>query len=110
MSVKHIKEEYQRICNDYTEMLDTVKELEIAVSENIVSQEQLDNIKESLDIIKTNYMRWQYIIFLLDKPNKKSKQKRYNKKYDKLNKSESEENREALDQFKDKIKSLNNFG
>lgn len=106
MSVKHIREQYQQITEDYMDMLDSVKELEQAVSEKVVSQEKLDNIKQQLEIIRTNYMRWQYVMFLLDKPNKKVKQKKYNKTYTKMPKTEHEENKEALNKFKDNINNL----
>lgn len=112
MSVKHIRKEFQRICGDYKEMLDTVHELEQAVSDNIVSQEKLDEVKQSLETIKTNYMRWSWIIHLLDLPNNKEKQKKYNRQFqnriqtnDKL-KTEEEEDREALSTFRDKINSI----
>ena len=112
MSVKHIEQEYDRICNDYKEMVESLHDLEDLVSQNVVSQEKVDNIKESLEIIKANYMRWSWVMHLLNLPNNKKKQKKYNKQFSKrieLNNSmvsEHQENIDALKQFEDKIRSF----
>lgn len=93
-------------------MIESLHDLEDLVSQNIVSQEKVDNIKESLETIKTNYMRWSWIMHLLNLPNRKNKQKKYNKQFSKrieLNnsiKSEHIENIDALNSFKDKVKNF----
>lgn len=112
MSIKHIREEYNRIVLDYLEMLDTVHELEEAVSNSVVSQEKLDEVKQSVEIVKANYMRWNWVMHLLDLPNKPQKQKKFNKQFkqriddNKKITSEHEENLEAIANFKNKINSL----
>ena len=112
MSVKHIEQEYDRVCNDYKDMIESLHDLEDLVSQNIVSQEKVDNIKESLETIKNNYMRWSWVMHLLNLPNRKNKQKKYNKQFSKrieLNnsiKSEHIENIDALNSFKDKVKNF----
>ena len=111
MSIKHIEQEYDRICNDYKDMVESLHDLEELVDQNVVSQEKVDNIKQSLETIKANYMRWSWVMHLLNLPNKKEKQKKYNKQFQKridLNNSikpEHWENMEALQNFKEKINS-----
>lgn len=77
MSRKDVENYYNLICNDYHELLTTLNELEEAVKENMVSPERLDNMKVLFEPIKNNYMTWSYLMYLLNKPVKKSKHKRY---------------------------------
>ena len=115
MSVKHVKEYFDKISNDYLEMLETVHELEEAVSQNIISQEKLDATVSSVEKMKENYLRWSYMMYLLNMPNKKDKKKVYEKRMEKvLSKIPKEhkidsilkENRDSIDTFKEKIKEL----
>lgn len=108
MSVKHIKKEYERICADYHEMLESIHELEELVSEKAISPERIDELKAPLETMKANYMRWSYVMHLLNMPNKKQKLDRYNKQhsYIKMDKTEHEEDMEAISQFKSGINSL----
>lgn len=112
MSVKHIKKYFDQIANDYTEMLDVIHELEKAVSENIVSQEKLDETVKSVERLKENYMRWSYMMYLLNLPNKKDKKKVYERRMEKfLSKIPKKdridnilkEDRDSIQQFKEKI-------
>ena len=115
MSVKHIKKYFDQIANDYTEMLDVIHELEEAVSENIISQEKLDETVKSVEKLKENYMRWSYMMYLLNMPNKKDKKKVYEKRMEKVLKSIPKkdrvdsvllENKDCINQFKTDINNL----
>lgn len=115
MSVKHVKKYFDQISNDYIEMLDVIHELEQAVSENIVSQEKLDETVKSVERLKDNYMRWSYMMYLLNLPNKKEKKKVYEKRMSnflsKIPKKDRidevlKENKNSIKEFKDKIHSI----
>lgn len=117
MSIKHVKKYFDQIATDYTEMLDVVHELEEAVSENIVSQEKLDETMKVVERLKENYMRWSYMMFLLNQPNKKDKkksyQKRMEKELEKIPKKDRidetlEENKTCIKQFKNEIHKMTN--
>lgn len=109
MSKKDVEIYYKQIVDQYSEMVDNVKEMEGYVSTHMVDSETLDKMKTMLEPIKNNYMTLSYIMFLLNKPTKKKKEARYasqNKKV--LSKIEEKntktgilkENKECLKKFK----------
>lgn len=94
-------------------MIDVIHELEEEVSKNIISQEKLDETLKSVDKLKENYMRWSYMMYLLNLPNKKDKKKVYEKRMEKfINKIPKkdrikqvlEENTSCLTKFRESVK------
>lgn len=83
MSVCDIKEYYKQVCDQYNEMIQNLKDMEEYSQKNMVEPERLDQFKEALKPIKENYLTLSYIIFLLNRPNKKEKQKKYLKQHKK---------------------------
>lgn len=79
MSKKHVEQYFKTIADQYSEMLDLLKELEQQYETNIIEPERLDKIKESIVPLKTNYQRISYIMYLLNMPNRKEKQTKYKK-------------------------------
>lgn len=79
MGVKHVKDYYDQIGNDYHEMIQTLKDMEEECNNGLVSPERVEQLKKMLEPIKTNYARISYIMFLLNMPNKKEKQRWYAK-------------------------------
>ena len=77
MSVRDIKIYYDEISDQYHEMMDNLRYLEEELKKNVVEPERVDQLKKIIIPLKDNYERWSYMMFLLNKPNKKSKQKRY---------------------------------
>ena len=115
MSVKHIKEYFNQISNDYVEMLDTFHELEDLAAQEIISQEKLDETTQVINNLKENYLRWSYMIYLLNLPNKKEKRKSYEKRLskelEKIPKKDRienvlQENKTSIKEFKDNIRKL----
>ena len=97
MSYKHIKEYYNKICEDYHEMIETLHELEEEAQTTIVPPEAVEKIETIIKPMKDNYERWSYMMFLLNMPNKKSKQKAYSKQFNKIKQEfEQNNNLEAL--------------
>lgn len=103
---------FLQVQNQYMEMLDNVKDLESALKNKHIEQEQFDNMQRDIALIKENYERLVYILMLLNKPNRKNKQSKeenINKQwYDYLKGASKEaildENRDALVDFKKMVK------
>lgn len=83
MSVRDVKLYYAQVCDQYNEMIQNLKELEEYVTKNMVEPERLDQFKQTLEPIKDNYLTLSYVMFLLNKPNKKEKQCKYIKQHKK---------------------------
>lgn len=77
MSVKDVREYYNKISDDYHELVLTLKELEEEYNNNLVSPESLENLKKQIEPIKTNFRTISYIIYLLNQPTKREKKGRY---------------------------------
>lgn len=79
MSVKHIKDYYLKITNDYHMMNETLKEMEKAITDDNleIAKQNIPMIKQQVAQLKENYLRISYIMFLLNMPNKKDKQRKY---------------------------------
>lgn len=84
MSVKHIKEYYEKVCADYHEIIETLHELEEEAQKNIVPPEMVDNLQNLIKPMKDNYERWSYMMFLLNMPDKKEKKKKYERQFRKV--------------------------
>lgn len=77
MSIKHVKEYYNEVSSQYHEFNENLQELEVQVQKGMASPELMEKLKEMIAPLKNNWMTLNYIIFLLNKPNKKPKQARY---------------------------------
>lgn len=87
MALKHIKEYYKKIESQYLGLLARVKEFDEALKKGEVSPEQADTAKQMLFKVEDNYKRWSYLLFLLNQPSKKEKQKGYLKQHSQLAKA-----------------------
>lgn len=83
MSVRDVKEYYNQVCDQYNEMINDLQELEEYAKTNMVEPERLEQYKQTIGPIKENYLTLSYIMFLLNQPNKKEKQKKYLKQHKK---------------------------
>lgn len=109
MSVKHIREYYSTIATQYLVMKDTLKQLEESAKEDEeVAKNMLQNItniRQQVNLLKSNYDRISYLIYLLDMPNKKEKKKKYRNRI-KLN-IDTKDTAESVKQENDDI--INNI-
>lgn len=107
MAVKDVNNYYNELLSQYLEMKEALKSLEEKATDesSAVLNNQIEMIRKEVDIIKTNYERIAYIMYLLNMPNKKSKKSGYSKAEQKrlnsLNKDNllngiKEENNKAL--------------
>jgi ribosome recycling factor len=116
MSVKHIKEYYEEVSAQYHELLNELKDFEKEAQEGMIEPERLDMIKENIKPLTNNYQTLSWIMFLLNKPNKKQKHKTYErqnqKRLNSLDKRFSKEgvintNNDTLDRLKADFKGNN---
>lgn len=108
MAKKDIDIYFQQVCKDYHELVTTLHEMEEEVSKGLLDPDKLIQIKEYIEPIKINWQRISYIIYLLNKPAKNKKSKRYadqNKKLVHENSTLNDVHNENCKQI-DKIKSV----
>lgn len=84
MARKDVQIYYDQVCEQYHEMLENIKDFEKECSDGLIEPERLDQLKLNMQPIINNYKTLSWIMFLLNKPTKKSKHVRYenqNKKF-----------------------------
>ena len=77
MSVKAVRDYYNQICDQYSEMLQDIRDFEEEASRGLIEPERVERLKDQIAPIKQNYERWSYMMFLLNQPQRKSKQRKY---------------------------------
>lgn len=77
MSKRHVDEYFEVVANQYHEMLESLHDMEEECTKGLLDPDRLEQIKKLIEPLKQNYMRISYIMFLLNKPNKEKKIKRY---------------------------------
>ena len=115
MSIKDVREYHLKMTSDYVDLKETINKLESEITEE-TSKEALNNIsllKEQAEKVQENYNRINYIMYLFDKPTRKSKHKKWEKQNenrlkiipikDRLD-GISEENKNNLDGLKKYVK------
>ena len=113
MAKSHVVQYFLEVENQYLEMAENLKEMQQLAAENKISAEDYEQILREVDLLKSNYERIAYIMFLLNKPQRKSKKPSTDdlKWYEALKTSSKEaildENRDALCTIKQLIKEGN---
>lgn len=79
MAIKHLEEYYKKVCDDYTEMLQTLTDMEEAFNNNLVSDEQMNQLKQMIEPLKNNYMTLSWVMYLLYQPARKEKFSKYDR-------------------------------
>ena len=69
MSVKHVKKYYDEVCNQYHEFVAELKDFQELCNQGMVAPEVIEQAKKSIEPLKDNWEKLNYIIFLLNKPN-----------------------------------------
>ena len=107
MSKKDFDKEFIQIENQYLEMLENLKDMEKELADGLVNPDLLEQMKEIIKPLRTNYEMWNYIKFLLNKPTKKKKEEKYKNQNKKLMvkmktlEKTKEENNKVLDELKE---------
>ena len=84
MSVKHVKQYYEQICDQYKEMLENIRDSEQDAMNNLVDIDYVENLKKLIQPVKDNYERWSYMMFLLNQPERKQKIPAYKRRMEKF--------------------------
>lgn len=105
MSKKHVEQYYEEICNQYHEFILELKDFEDLCNKGMVAPEVIEMAKKTIAPLKDNWRKLGYVMYLLNMPNKKSKQDGY-KNRTKLN-SEWITDKEVFEQNNDCINNLN---
>ena len=71
MAIKHVKQYYLQIQEEYLEMRDNVEELKELMAEGSISEEECQVAIEEMNKVKVNYENLAYFILLLNKPKRK---------------------------------------
>ena len=107
MSKKDFDKEFIQIENQYLEMLENLKDKEKELTDGLINPDLLEQMKEIIKPLRTNYEMWNYIKFLLNKPTKKKKEEKYKNQNKKLMvkmktlEKTKEENNKVLDELKE---------
>ena len=80
MAVKHIKEYYEQVCEQYVQMNEELRDFQKEVENGLVEPERLENLKKMIEPLKNNYMTLSWIMYLLNQPNRDSKERAYQKR------------------------------
>lgn len=84
MSVNHIKAYFNKVADQYHQLLEEIRDFEKEAEKGLIEPERLDLIKESIKPLVNNFQTLSYIMFLLNMPNKKEKEARYIRQNKKL--------------------------
>ena len=112
MARRHVVQYFLELENTYIETKETLDELQELAQAGKVEEETYLDVKKDFEVIKANYDRIAYILFLLNKPNKKNKKEDEVSKtwYDYLKTSSREaivdESKDALAHIKETIREV----
>lgn len=79
MSLKHVKNYYLQIQEQYVQMLGDAKDFDEALKNGLVDQAQFDQAQTLMNRVKENYERISYIIYLFYQPNRDKKVAKFNR-------------------------------
>lgn len=102
MAKRHIEDYFNKVADQYKEMLDELRDFEKECNEGLVEPERFDNFKKIIEPLKNNYMMWSYAMYLLNLPNRESKVKTVKRRENKnkITCKVIDENKEILDKLK----------
>ena len=111
MAVKDIKAYYEEVASQYMDMVNELKDFTELAQNNMFPPERLEQVEQTIQPLKRNYEMLSYVMFLLNKPNRSKKAKKYEKcqnkfikNLDKCNTREGvlQENIEAINNLREK--------
>ena len=103
MARKHFDEYYNKICSQLFQLQQTFDEMSKEVDNRMIEPERLEQVKKTIQPIKDSYNTLSYIKYLLDMPNRKSKQPRYSSQNRKVLNNTKGYHREDIEKRNDKI-------
>lgn len=97
---------FQKVANNYHEMVLELNDMSKEFEEGVVSPEVYEQMKRTVEPIKRNYETLNYVDYLLNKPVRKQKQATYERQSKKqlkecrVEKEILEENKKSLEELK----------
>ena len=79
MAKKHFDEYFNKIYLQYLQLQRVLEDMTKEVEQNIVSPECIEELKKTIQPVKTAYETLLYVKYLLNMPQRKSKIKKYKK-------------------------------
>lgn len=80
MAVKHIVEYYNQVCDQYLLLQEELKDFQKEVENGLVEPERIETLKQVIEPVKNNYMTLSWIMYLLNQPQRDSKERAYKKR------------------------------
>jgi hypothetical protein len=77
MAIRDVKEYYFKMLNQYLEMKADMADFEQALKDGFITEDQMQYALEEVNKVQQNYERLSYIMYLLNLPKRKAKQKQY---------------------------------
>ena len=116
MAVRDVREYFYTMLSQYLEEKQNLADFEEALKDGNITEEQMQEVMDTVADLETNYHRLVYIMYLLDMPKRKHKKAKYVKQYDVILEelkclgadidSIKTENEDALIHFKAALKKL----
>lgn len=92
MSKEHVDDYFNQVVKQYHDMLLELKDFEEEAHKGLFPPERIDEIKKTIEPMKNNYEQISYIMYLFNKPTRKSKETSYERRNKKLLSSIAKEN------------------
>lgn len=92
MAVKDVLKYYEEVSAQRNDMIAELRDFEALAMNNMFDPDRLEQIKQSTQPLMRNYEMISYVVYLLNKPTKKSKHSKYDKAMSKTLNSISKEN------------------
>lgn len=116
MAVRDVREYYWKLLAQQEEMQNDLEDFTEALQNGYVTEDKLEDVKAEVSRLKENVDRVAFILYLLEKPNRASKQPKYDRANKKLleefesrradEKTILAENKSALDHIRAELKEL----
>lgn len=86
MAYIDVKLHYNQIEQQYLQMVEMMNRVDKEYKDNKITQEQFDVLSKQIQVIKSNYERISYIMFLFNIPKSKKNKRKFSSKTNKLEK------------------------
>ena len=116
MAVLDVREYYWKLMAQYEEMQNDLADFTDALQNGFITEDRLAEVKDEVEKMKINCDRVAFVLYLLEKPYRKSKKAKYDKRnkklleeFDRRNATDENvfaENKSALDHIRAELKKL----
>jgi len=116
MAVRDVREYYWKLLAQQEEMQNDFADFEEALRNGFITEDRLEEVKAEAERVKQNVDRVAFILYLLEKPNRKEKQPKHDKankklvdEFERRDATEAQvldENKSALDHIRAELKRL----